>query len=159
MCNCSNIPSFCQIIKDPSPVFWYFVGWWCEYPSFTELGRKFACTRTIYPPVNLSQFPSAQVKKNRIINCTLIFQNASFFHDILTTFFQKLKRFQKNKNKNKNNKSYKRSSYFHTRIFSRHMKYVFTSSYFLQFTSITEKLIFFSIHGFFFKCLNCNLPD
>lgn len=147
MCNCSNIPSFCQIIKDPSPVFWYFVGWWCEYPSFTELGRKFACTRTIYPPVNLSQFPSAQVKKNRIINCTLIFQNASFFHDILTTFFQKLKRFQKNKNKN--NKSYKRSSYFHTRIFSRHMKYVFTSSYFLQFTSITEKLIFFSIHGFF----------
>lgn len=151
MCNCSNIPSFCQIIKDPSPVFWYFVGWWCEYPSFTELGRKFACTRTIYPPVNLSQFPSAQVKKNRIINCTLIFQNASFFHDILTTFFQKLKRFQKNKNKNKNNKSYKRSSYFHTRIFSRHMKYVFTSSYFLQFTSITEKLIFFSIHGFFFS--------
>lgn len=149
MCNCSNIPSFCQIIKDPSPVFWYFVGWWCEYPSFTELGRKFACTRTIYPPVNLSQFPSAQVKKNRIINCTLIFQNASFFHDILTTFFQKLKRFQKNKNKNKNNKSYKRSSYFHTRIFSRHMKYVFTSSYFLQFTSITEKLIFFPSMFFF----------
>lgn len=158
MCNCSNIPSFCQIIKDPSPVFWYFVGWWCEYPSFTELGRKFACTRTIYPPVNLSQFPSAQVKKNRIINCTLIFQNASFFHDILTTFFQKLKRFQKNKNKN--NKSYKRSSYFHTRIFSTDTWNTFLHQAIFYSLLVSQKSWFFSPSMvFFFKCLNCNLPD
>lgn len=142
MCNCSNIPSFCQIIKDPTPVFWYFVGWWCEYPSLIELGRKFACTRTIYPPVNLSQFPSAQVEK-KIAESTVLFFSGRF----LTTFFQKLKRFQK---KTKKQILQTKFIFPHMHFLHRHMKYVFTSSYFLQFTCITEKLIFFSIHVFFF---------
>lgn len=150
MCNCSNIPSFCQIIKDPSPVFWYFVGWWCEYPSLIELGRKFACTRTIYPPVNLSQFPSAQVEK-KLQNQLYFFFSGRF----LTTFFQKLKRFQKK------TKSYKRSSYFHTCIFSTDTWNTFLHQAIFYSLLVSQKSWFFSpsMFFFFFKCLNCNLPD
>lgn len=142
MCNCSNIPSFCQIIKDPSPVFWYFVGWWCEYPSLIELERKFACTRTIYPPVNLSQFPSAQVEK-KLQNQLYFFFSGRF----LTTFFQKLKRFQKKKKKNK---SYKRSSYFHTCIFSTDTWNTFLHQAIFYSLLVSQKSWFFSPSMFFF---------
>lgn len=152
MCNCSNIPSFCQIIKDPSPVFWYFVGWWCEYPSLIELGRTFACTRTIYPPVNLSQFPSAQVEK-KLQNQLYFFFSGRF----LTTFFQKLKRFQKKQKKT----NLTNEVHISTHAFSPQTHEIrFYIKLFSTVYLYHRKADFF-LHPcfFFFKCLNCNLPD